>query len=96
MPTLYHNAAPDKVLTIHGLDANPVYLPLYVEAENRGIFIHSAEFCSSTFPNRQLMQFVATGDRLAEWTKVPIRLSTLPFQVEGEGSRVLGTPFVIN
>jgi len=32
MPTLYHNAAPDKVLTIHDLDANPVYLPLYVGA----------------------------------------------------------------
>src|SRR4051812_45788626 len=31
MPTLYHSAAADKVLTIHGLDANPVYLPLYVE-----------------------------------------------------------------
>jgi hypothetical protein len=31
MPTLYNSAAPDKLLIIRGLDANPVYLPLYVE-----------------------------------------------------------------
>ena len=33
MPTLYHSAAPDKLLIIQGLDANPVYLPLYVSVK---------------------------------------------------------------
>ena len=82
MPTLYHSAAPDNVLNIHGLDANPVYLLLYVEAENRGNFIYSAEFCSSTFPNRQLCIQLHTliGSR---WPKVSIRLSALPFQIDG-------------
>jgi hypothetical protein len=30
MPTVYHRAYPDKLLIIQGLDANPVYLLLYV------------------------------------------------------------------
>jgi hypothetical protein len=51
MPTLYQSAAPDKLLIIRGLDANPVYLPLYAEAENRGNFIQCAEFRSSLFSN---------------------------------------------
>ena len=33
MPTLYHSAPPDKLLIIQGLDANPVYLPLYVSVK---------------------------------------------------------------
>jgi hypothetical protein len=33
MPTLYHSESPDKLLIIHGLDANPVYLPLYVRVK---------------------------------------------------------------
>jgi hypothetical protein len=47
MPTLYRGAAPDKLLIMLGLDANPAYLPLYVGLKNRGNFIQSAEFRSS-------------------------------------------------
>jgi hypothetical protein len=46
MPTLNPSRAIHNALIIHGLDANPVYLPLYVEAKNRGKFIQSTEFRS--------------------------------------------------
>ena len=46
MPTLNWCRACPKLLIIHGLDANPVCLPLYVDAENRGKFIQLAEFRS--------------------------------------------------
>jgi len=39
MPTPNPSLARHNTLIIQGLDANPVYLPLYVAAGNRGNFI---------------------------------------------------------
>ncbi len=62
MPTLYHSASRFNALIIHGLDANPVYLLLYLEPEKRGIFIQCAEFRNSLF-RTGTYAFEAVGPR---------------------------------
>src|ERR1700731_1283269 len=52
MPTPNPSLARHNALIIQGLDANPVYLPLYVAAGNRGNFIQLAEFRSIPVSNQ--------------------------------------------
>jgi hypothetical protein len=60
MPTLYDSAAPDKVLTIQGLDANPVYLPLYVELKMEE-FLYTRRNSAALLSGSGAMQFLAFG-----------------------------------
>ena len=54
MPTLYQGAAAVNVLNIHGLDANPVYLLLYVAAEIEEILYSLLKSAALLFPNRHM------------------------------------------
>jgi len=81
MPTLYNSAAPDKLLIIRGLDANPVYLPLYVGLKIEEILYsvrNSAVLFSELAPYAICCIGEQTNPQSAEHIAVPVGMGLIP------------------
>ena len=76
MPTLYHRAAPDKLLIIRGLDANPVYLLLYVGPKIEEI-LYSLRNSAVLLSELGAFEICCTK---VTWDEAPNQRSTLPLQ----------------